>query len=155
MVATIHVTATGFEHVHKVLNNLASMIENPDEKLMQRLGAVVLDDIDTRFMTRGHGSWAPLKPQTVKRKGHDFVLIDSGAMFNSAKIKQLTKGMVSVGVMQGGRNHDPDVPGYHQEGTKRTPKRKIIEATPQLSQALRLETAKFYDDMIRGFQHEV
>ncbi len=155
MVTVIKMTATGFDGVRKVLNNLSSKIQDPGEKLMQRLGAVVLDDIDMRFVTRGYGTWPPLNPQTIKRKGHDFVLIDSGTMFNSAKIKQLTRGMVSVGVLKGGKHHDADVPKYHQAGTSRMPKRKIIDVTPQLKQALLRETEVFYSDMVKGFAHEV
>ena len=155
MVTAVKMTCTGFDGVRKVLNNLASAIENPDEKLMQRLGAVCLDDIDMRFATRGYGSWAPLKPSTIKRKGHDFVLVDTGAMQTSARIKSLTKGMVSVGVFQGGKNHDPDVPGYHQSVTRRMPQRKIIEVTPRLKEALTKESALFYSDMINGFSPEV
>ena len=155
MPINISITSKGFEHIHNVLNSLASMIENPDEKCMQRLGAVVLDDIDKRFMTRGYGTWAPLSPRTIKRKGHDFVLIDTGIMFNSAQITKLTRGMVSVGVLQGGKNHNPDIPEYHQEGTKRMPQRKIIDVTPKLKEALVQETAHWVADMVKAAQKEV
>ena len=148
----IKITSTGFESAHKVLDNFASKLENPDEKLMKRLGGVVLEDIDRRFMTRGRNTWAPLSPRTISRKGHDSVLIDTGAMFASAQITSLNKGRVSVGVLHGGARHNPEVPGYHQNGTSRIPQRKIIDDTPILHLALIVEIKTWVSDMLAAFK---
>ena len=154
---SINIKATGFDTIEKILNNLAVNISNPDEKLMKRLGGVVLGDIDQRFMTRGRGTWAPLSPRTIKRKGHDYVLIDSGAMFKSVTITELSRGKVAVGVLYAGKKHDPKVPGYHQAGApaRNLPQRKIVENTPLLQLALITETQLWVKEMIVAFKTEV
>lgn len=71
-------------------------------------------------------SWAPLKPSTIKRKGHDRILIESGA---------LRESLVHVGgpgniteVMPRGMLFGADVEYaiFHQQGTSRMPSRPPV-----------------------------
>jgi hypothetical protein len=152
----INVKVEGLEQMAKALDNLAAKIENPDEKLMNRMGEAVIEDIDRRFMTRGYGTWPPLKKSTVKRKkGNDFVLVDTGDMFHASAITSISKGNVVVSVRHGGKDHDPEVPGYHQEGTLKMPKRKIVDAGPRLTKSLRDVIDKWLGDMAKAFMKEV
>lgn len=146
---------TGLENVEKAVNNLAEKIASPDTHLMTRLGEAAIEDIDRRFMTRGYNTWPALKPATIARKHSDFVLIETGAMYASTKITALTRGSVTVGVPSGGKNHSPDVPGYHQHGTRHTPQRKIIEVTPRLMTALTDAVELWVQDMIKAFKKTV
>lgn len=151
--ATIKITVTNLENVEKVMNNLVEQISNPPEQLMRRIGETAIDDIEKRFMTRGYGTWAPLKPETIARKkGNSMVLIDTGAMFSSLKIAKLSEGSVEVDVPFGGKNHSERVPGFHQKGTSRMPSRKIIEVTPQLTMALKATVNRWVADMIKAYR---
>ena len=152
---TVDVQAPGLEQMGKAMNSLADKIANPDAQLMRRLGDACLEDIDKRFMTRGYGTWPSLAPSTIKRKGNDFILIDSGVMFSSVKVGAVLPGSVQVNVPVGGKRHDPNVPGYHQSGTRRMPQRKIIEITPQLLSGLAATVQLWVSDMIKAFRLEV
>jgi phage gpG-like protein len=132
----VKITVKNLENVRRAFNNLGDKIENPDTKLMQRLGDTVIEDIDQRFATRGYGTWKPLAPSTIQRKGHDNILIDTGTMMTSSRITELKDGVVKVTVPYGGKKDSPAVPGYHQNGTDRIPQRKIVEVTEKLTRAL-------------------
>ena len=155
MSATIKIKTVNLDNVHKALNNLGDKIANPDEKLLRRLGDAGINDISQRFQTRGYNTWQELSPETKKRKGNDFILIDSGAMFYSKTMQMLQPGIVVVKVPFGGKAHNPDVPIYHQIGTSRMPQRKIIAVTPQLTSNLTKTLATWVKDMILAFRKEM
>ena len=151
----INIRVTGIENMKLAVNNLASKIQNPDDKLMRRIGDAMLEDTDRRFMSRGYGTWPPLKPETIKRKkGNSMVLIDSGVMMASTKVQRVGNSM-KLTVQDAGRKHDEDVPMYHQEGTKRMPRRKIVEATPQLTSLLAATLTIWIRDMIAAMGKKV
>lgn len=148
----IEVNISGVEDVRKAVNNLAEKIENPERNLMIRVGDAVVDDIDERFMSRGYGTWPPLKPSTIARKkGNAMVLIDTGAMYASTRIKNVTQNTVEVDVPFGGARHDPKVPYYHQKPGRR--QRKIIDITPALKAKLVAVVKKWVEDMAEAFNH--
>jgi hypothetical protein len=148
----IEIKTRGLEEAQKAVSTLAEMIENPDAKLATRMGDAVLEDIDERYMTRGYGQWPPLSPETIKRKGHDNPLIDTGAMFASSRYKLLGPGRVMVEMPFGGRGHDARVPSFHQNGTSRTPQRQIIAITPQLINRIQATVEQWIDDMLKAFK---
>lgn len=115
-----------------------SVEDGPGEELMYKVGKVLLDDVERRFITEGYGTWDPLSAVTIARKGHDTILQDSGIMKDSARIAMIGPGKVVVEVPYGGKNRDPEVPRRHQEGNPSTnlPQRKIVEMTPQLQARL-------------------
>lgn len=47
------------------------------------LGSYALDVIQLAFDTSGFGSWSPLKPRTIRRKGSSAILIDTAQMRQS------------------------------------------------------------------------
>ena len=149
---SIKIEIDGMERFHRSVNSLADQIVNPPAKLMRRLGETAIEDIDKRFMTAGYGTWPPLAPSTVAKKhGNSFILIDTGAMFQSTRISGTEKDAVEVDVPYGGAKHNPKVPGYHQHGTGRTPQRKIIDVTPQLESALTDSLETWVIDMAKAF----
>ena len=145
----------GYEEAHRAFETLAQAIVNPGAKLMRRLGDAVVEDIDRRFNTRGYGTWPELKPATAKRKGNDFVLVETGAMRSSTIISSMGPTEVTVSVPYGGAKHDAKVPGYHQEGTSRMPERAITKETPQLDDALEKAATLWLEDMIKATQVSV
>jgi hypothetical protein len=151
---TVNIKVENLEKVQRLLNNLGDKIENPGEKLFNRLKAAGMEDIDQRFMSRGYGTWPSLSPRTIKRKGHSFVLVDTGAMLSSAKAYR-RGNRIFIRIPYGGRTHNPDVPRYHQTGTRRMPQRKIIEVTPQLRMRLRNTVVEYVHDMVRAYRTEM
>ena len=150
MPVTINVKVAGLDQMKRSINNLAEKIEHPDDKFARRIGDALLEDTDRRFMTRGYGTWPENKPETVKRKGHGNVLIDSGAMMASTKVQRIGNN-IKLTVPYGGKNHDSDVPDYHQEGRGHLPKRKIVEATSRLASALVATYAVWLRDIAASF----
>ena len=151
----VQVDVKGIANCRKNLNSLAAKIANPDRNLMRRLGETSLDDVDKRFMTGGYGTWKPLSPKTIKRKGHGFILIDTGAMYASVKIVALELGRVVIKVMWGGKSFNPLVPVFHQRGTRRMPQRKIIEITSQLTTALKGAVSLWISDMVKAWEKTI
>ena len=146
---TIKVEIEGMQQFRKSINSLADQIQNPPAHLMRRLGETSIEDIDRRFMTAGYNTWPPLAHETVLRKhGNSFILIDTGAMFQSTRISGTEKNAVEVDVPYGGKHHDPDVPAIHQHGRGHVPQRKIIDVTPQLETALTDTLQKWVEDMV-------
>ena len=148
---TIKIEIDGMQKFRKALNSLGDQIQNPPEKLMRRLGETSIEDIDQRFMTAGYGTWPPLAPSTIAKKGHGFILIDSGAMFQSSRISGMERNAVEVDVPYGGPEHNPDVPSIHQHGKGHIPQRKIIEVTPKLTQALTDTLTRWLMEMVMAF----
>ena len=92
-----------------------------------------MEDVDARFDSGGYGTWVPLSPVTIARKGgRTEILIDTGNMRRSVGIGEVTPNRVTIVVPHGGRDNSPDVPGRHQLGTDKIPQRKIVEVTEQL-----------------------
>ena len=148
--STVKVTVQGLDAAKAAIDSLFASIQNPGAKLKSRLGDAMLEDVDQRFMTRGYGTWAPLKDETVKRKGHGHVLIDSGVMMASTEVA-MRQNEVALTVRYGGKYHSLAVPGYHQQGTRRTPQRKIVEVTPQLTALLMEAIRVWVKDLVLAF----
>ena len=152
---TINIDVRGVGEAKKALNNLADKIVNPDGQLMRRLGDATMDDIEQRFMTRGYGTWKELSPSTIKAKrGNSMVLVDTGAMFSSLR-PEISGRSVRVVVPYGGAEHNTSVPGYHQEGTRRMPQRKIVDFTQKLAKALQDAFTTWLIDMFKASQKSV
>lgn len=44
---------------------------------------VLRPGVEEQFTTYGHGEWAPLMPETIRRKGHDTILFNTGRLYRS------------------------------------------------------------------------
>jgi len=47
---------------------------------LSEVGDIYRKAMQDRFESGGDGSWAPLSPATIRRKGHDKILIDKGLL---------------------------------------------------------------------------
>jgi phage gpG-like protein len=151
---SINFKLTGIPETRAALDSLAARIVNPDDKFMRRLGDALLEDTDRRFETRGYGTWPEDAPETVKRKGHGQVLVDSGDMRQSTVIKRVGN-TVKIIVQHGGKNRNPDVPGYHQNKTRRMPQRRIVQKTPQLMSLLTATILLWVSDLVKAFKKKM
>ena len=106
--------------------------DGPGLEVMTNVGQAAMEDIEERFRTRGYGTWVPLSPVTIARKGHDTILVDTGNMRGSVGISTVTSKSVTVTVPYGGKDNDVAIPIVHQLGTGKVPQRKIVENTQQL-----------------------
>lgn len=68
--------------------------------------------------------WAPLAASTVRRKGHDKLLYDTGRLRDSITLGMVTDRTATVGT-------DAPYSIYHQMGTKRMDARPFIPADGQ------------------------
>lgn len=131
----------GMRRVLEQLERLGEQLEaGPGVPTMLDLGRAGVADVQERFATGGYGTWAPLSPATVRRKGGSTViLIETGTMFRSVGIGEVTERRVTVTVPRGGRDNSPEVPGRHQRGvpSRNLPQRKIVEVTARLLDRLR------------------
>ena len=74
---TFEVNYTGGDRLRNVLNGLNEAFSKTDHRsILQQIGQLYLDETDNRF-TKGYDvdrkKWKPLKPSTIRLKGHDTV----------------------------------------------------------------------------------
>lgn len=150
MTVSTSIKITGLAPTIAKLQGLAKRIEEPETKLMRRIGENVVDNIEERFLNQGYGEWPPLKPATVRRKGSSYILVETGAMLASIRIKDIGPGFVRVIVAYGGRSRDQRVPLYHQYGTGRMPQRQIIKNDDRLRKGIGETIAKWLKDYLAG-----
>ena len=105
---------------------LFKMINDGNRKKVLAAGGTVLAR-DTRLTWKEPGRrpapWAPLAEKTVKRKGHDKLLYDTGKLRDSIRMSPPTPSQVEI---------DTDTPYaiYHQRGTGKMPARPFIPVLP-------------------------
>jgi phage gpG-like protein len=91
------------------------------------LSRVEREQFDSQGSRSGR-PWAPLAPSTVARKGHDEILVDSGALRDSFiygdsnNIWEVTNEFLRFG-------SSVEYGGFHQSGTEHMPQRKVMDLT--------------------------
>ncbi len=72
---------TGSEDIEKTVRpKVEKLLEEGDiEGVFNLLGVACEARIQKGFDTGGFGDWDPLQPETIRRKGSDAILIDTGA----------------------------------------------------------------------------
>ena len=71
------------------------------------------------------GGWAPLSPETVRRKGHSTILVDTGKLK-----KEVSSAKANVnGYTASWGDNLSDIFKYHQAQAKRLPVRKMLAWT--------------------------
>ena len=139
----VDIKVSGLNAVLKQVENLDELVKSgPGVHVMTEIGKAGMEDIDARFATAGYGTWKPLSPVTVSRKGHSKILIDTENMRNAVGIGRVTEKKVTVTVPYGGRNKQGFVPSVHQQGAVLPsgaviPQRKIVEITDKLLNRIR------------------
>lgn len=70
-----------WEWVKKNKDHYKEMLEAGTlRKWYTALGFAAEEIVDNAFISRGFGKWLPLKPRTIKAKGSDMPLIDTGQL---------------------------------------------------------------------------
>lgn len=132
----IKAKVTGLDGVIDGLERLGEQMDaGPGVSIMEEIGRAAMADIDARFDTGGYGTWQPLSPLTIEKKGgRTEILIDTSNMRNSVGIGELSENRVTVTVPHGGKEYYDWIPGRHQQGdsSKELPQRKIVEVTERL-----------------------
>ena len=136
MATNITVVVSGITDIVSYLDRLRTRIEKPSQKLMYRMQEEAVDETERRWFANGDGEWQPLKVATVQRKmkktGSAFPLIDSGVMFSSIETDRTDLKEITLRIPYGSRKRNPDIPRYHQYGTKYIPARPMLKKTPML-----------------------
>jgi len=146
----ISIDITNANIIADELNRLSESVLNSGDKLIEELGTEAIDETERRWFANGDGSWKPLSPRTIKRKGHAFPLVETGNMYNSLNYRREEKNALSINVPLGGRNNNPDVPAYHQYGTRRMPQRKILVASEKMAKRLQRVLSEYIRKEIRA-----
>lgn len=73
-------------------NNIRALFEQGHiYEIMQQVGREALEIIDKAFETRGFGRWAANKASTIRRKGSDMPLMDTGELKKSVQSDVIQK----------------------------------------------------------------
>src|SRR5437763_185235 len=123
-----------FGSSEKVAENLQAHGERADN-MFGVLTKIALDMLESERKLfesggrRGGGSWKKLKPDTIKRKGHDKILVDTGMLKSSLtelgapfQVMDITKTTIRFGT-------DDPIAIVHDLGLGTVPKRPIIKFT--------------------------
>lgn len=131
------INSPDLQHLVSYLENVKKNAdEGPGLDTMKLIGEEGMKDVEERFDTKGFGTWVPLSPLTIAKKGHNQILFDTGNMKKSIGIGEIKINYVSVVVPHAGKDFREDIPGIHQLGTDKIPQRKIVEITDQLIERL-------------------
>ena len=66
----VAVKETGLDKVLNQVSLVTNMMKNgPGIRVMTDLGKAGMADVDARFSSDGYGTWQPLSPVTVAKKG--------------------------------------------------------------------------------------
>ncbi len=109
----------------KNLEKLGETIDTILEYALDKAGEYLADAMHDTIEYQ-HQSWIPLKPATIRRKGHDKILIDTGELMESIDHKQ-QEDFVKVGVF-GKRAY---IGAVHEFGapSRNIPERSFIRST--------------------------
>lgn len=79
---------------------------------------------------RASGGWQPLAASTVKRKGHDTILFDTGDLLDSM-ISDTSFDVSDDYLHFLPPDEQNEIGSYHQSGTRHMPRRRPFELTEQ------------------------
>ena len=144
---TFQTSAPNLQHLTSYLYNVIKNAEDgPGIEVMQDVGKEGIRDVQERFNTQGFGTWKPLSPLTIQRKGHSQILFDTGNMKNSIGIGKIETNYVSVTIPHAGKDLREDIPSIHQLGKGKIPQRKIVEVTDQLINRINPVIERWYQE---------
>lgn len=68
---------------HTAIGNLMTALRDWAPAFRSMITEVLEPQVEQQFLTAGQGTWARLAPWTIRQKGHDTILFDSGNLFRS------------------------------------------------------------------------
>lgn len=127
--------------VERAFGNLANMLSGgggfmpgplSNDSLTKAIKKVIIPQFENSFAVGGIPHWRPLAEGTIRKKGHDTILVDSG---------QLRQGATSINTWQisGGvaTMFDPvDYGHFHISGTSHMPARNFVDLNDATADAL-------------------
>jgi len=140
--------------IDTVLDRCQSLIEDMDftsvlTEFIPEIAAGEAAAFDGQ-MTPGGEAWAPLKPSTIARKGHNRILFETGALKNSL-ITPGGPGNVNE-VFPRGLVYGTEVPYsiFHTTGTDKMPKREHVGMSSETVDKLCDRVANNVVEQMRG-----
>jgi phage gpG-like protein len=114
---------------------------------LEPIGDQVADIVNAsnrrRFQTEGAGTWAPLDPATVERKGSSRLLVDTGSLLRamtSERARQTSRDELAIG------GEEVPYASFVDKGTVHMPARELTDLTP----SERRQIAGLVSDHIAG-----
>lgn len=117
--------AARLDHAADAVGTMEGVLGRIAEDMM-RIEKIVFDSQGRR----GGGSWKPLDPATIKRKGSSRILVETGALEASLTEPGATFQVLKIGPNYVEFGTDHPAAEFHQEGTSRMPRRPLIKLVP-------------------------
>lgn len=133
---------------HTAIGNFTTALRDWSPAFRAMVTDVLEPAVIEQFETAGHGTWAELAPSTIKRKGHDTILFETGGLYRSFltggadHVEEITRDQLRWGSSLARAL-------FHQTGTgsgfqqafkgpgRGVPMRKILQFTDGMRRALR------------------
>lgn len=126
---TITLEFYGDKQIDRTIKRVLDNLEDATpawEAMADRFGALETEQFASQGAS-GSGGWAPLAAATVAAKGHDTILVDTGALRDQLTNRPFGVENIAKDSMEVGSNLPYG--GYHQNGTDRMPQRRAVEFT--------------------------
>ena len=118
-------------NVQKLLANLDKDIIKGSEELAYREAQNIESGVKEKILAQTE-SWSPLKDDTVKEKGHNKALYETGELVNSINAKEIhsLKYLISPeGTHSPSGLSNSELATIHEYGTSKIPPRPFIQPT--------------------------
>lgn len=110
--------AAALKDVSRSLRELAEVPSRIARRAAEELQEAI--EVQTASETDAYGrAWTSLASSTVKRKGNDQILRETGEMLDSLRVRPMSGSGLSI-------TFDPPYTAFHQVGTKNMPARKVL-----------------------------
>jgi phage gpG-like protein len=133
---------------------LSSNIRSFKEPIDRAIAEVVIPSIRENFAVGGRPRWAPLSTETIAKKGHETVLIDSGKLARVAAQKNIWQ--VNGGYLVGDAEaYIKGLPGaeyglFHMTGTRNMPVRDFLSLQEEDVDRIEEIFGDYVDERIQG-----
>ena len=127
----VSISITGDVQVERKLLRLGDRAANASVVFSQ-IADKLMDWTDEQFRSEGaraSGGWEELAPSTVRAKGHEGILVDTGDLYNALVNRGDANQILDINDDEMRYGADLDYLIYHQRGTDRMPQRRPIEFT--------------------------
>lgn len=113
----------GFRALADRLGELAQVPSRAAKDAATRISSLVAREFETGTDPYG-AAWKPLAASTIRRKGHDTILVDTGKLALGTGAKPSGGAGIELASVDYGQ--------YHQSGTSRMPRRPIFPDRAEL-----------------------
>ena len=138
----LRVRIHGIDEIKETVSDLDDLLDDLSPIIREDVIPVVRERILRIFSSRGYGRWAPLRPSTIRGKGHDLPLVETRRLRRSLTNEQDPEAIIQV--RRRSLTYGTEVPyaRYHEFGTRRMPRRPFFEPL--------IEDTEFQDQLVRA-----